>query len=250
MLILILLGSGIWLGNRPYMRVSTVRVQGADELFAEIARAAMRGTYFGLIPRDSIFFVPEHAIRMNILTAHSEVAAVSISRDGLTGITIAPSVRVPAARWCGLSKTPEAVPEYCYFFDASGFIFASADTAPSTSPLHPFTIYGKLAGDTEEPLRATLADAHLLPAIFDFARQLSVLGGTVTSITIRGDEVDCGLASGTRITYVRGEEEQAFAALTSAKNNLNLSDGSIDYADLRFEGKVYVKRKGAGGSEQ
>jgi hypothetical protein len=43
--------------------------------------------------------------------------------------------------------------------------------------------------------------------------------------------------------YVLGSEQEAFTALVSAKDSLSLSDGSVDYVDLRFSGKVYVKRK-------
>jgi hypothetical protein len=92
-------------------------------------------------------------------------------------------------------------------------------------------------------MRATIAHAEKLSAAFDFARQLASLGSPVSSIVFRDDEVDEYLASGTRITYVLGYEQNAFTALKSARANLNLSDGSLLYVDLRFDGKVYLKRK-------
>ena len=96
-----------------------------------------------------------------------------------------------------------------------------------------------------EPLRATIADANALPAAFDLARQIGTFGSRVSDIVIRGDEADDLLASGTRVTYVLGTEQDAFTALTSAKSNLNLADGSLEYVDLRFPGKVYLKKKGS-----
>ena len=62
-------------------------------------------------------------------------------------------------------------------------------------------------------------------------------------IVLRGDEVNDYLESGTRVTYVLGNEENAFTALASSKDTLNFSDGSLEYVDLRFDGKVYLKRK-------
>ncbi|MDO8566972.1 MAG: hypothetical protein Q7R58_02365, partial [bacterium] len=62
-------------------------------------------------------------------------------------------------------------------------------------------------------------------------------------IVIHDGEVDNNLASGTRITYVLGREQDAFTALVSARENFNLADGSVDYVDLRFDGKVYLKKK-------
>ena len=51
------------------------------------------------------------------------------------------------------------------------------------------------------------------------------------------------LVLGTRVTYVLGDEQNAFTALTSARDDLNLADGSLEYVDLRFDGKVYLKKK-------
>lgn len=243
----------VWGANHPSVRIAEIR--GVEESrFLEVAEREIAGSYLGLIPRNSIFFFPERTIRARILAESPEIAAVSIARSTFTSIKIQVSKRAPIARWCGLSKTPEPVDEYCYFFDASGFIYAAEDpvrdavsngagVATTTPPLHAFSIYGKLAGNTEEPLRATLEDAKHIPPALDFARELPRLGGKVETITFRGDEVDVLLQSGTRLTYVRGEEEKAFAALVSSKENIDLSDGSLEYVDLRFDGKVYLKRK-------
>lgn len=213
---------------------------GADQSLADIASRALQGNYFGIIPRDSIFFFPAERIRADIVAAHPDIAAVSIFRNGLTGISIKANARVPVARWCGLAPTI-GVEEYCNIFDASGFIFAAAAT--STQTLNPFVLYAPLEGDGLEPIRATLASAEKLPAAFDFARQISAFGSPVTQVVIRDDEVDDYLGSGTRITYVLGDEQNAFTALISSREHLNLADGSIDYVDLRFAGETYVKRE-------
>lgn len=241
------------------LRQSTVRIShvqvfgppageaGADQSLADIARRAMHGYYLGVIPRDSIFFFPASRIRAGIVAEYPEIAAVSIFRNGLTSISVKANARVPVARWCGLAPTAD-VEEYCYVFDASGFIFAAAAT--STQTLNPFILYAPLDGGGLEPmptgrqaLRATLAHAERLPSAFDFARQISTFGSQVTRVIIRGDEVDDYLGSGTRITYVLGSEQDAFTALVSSREHLNLADGSIEYVDLRFAGETYVKRK-------
>ena len=40
-----------------------------------------------------------------------------------------------------------------------------------------------------------------------------------------------------------GQEEEAYTALTSARANINLVSGALDYVDLRFPGKVYTKKR-------
>lgn len=241
----LLVGGVIYELHQPALRISKVTIYGADQSLSSFAFDAMRGSYLGIIPRDSTFFFPASAIRANILAAHSDIAAVSIFRDGFTGLSIKPSERVGIARWCGLQPTPaggfHGSDEYCYVFDANGYIFAAATS--SIPVINSFALYDPLSGNTEEPLGATLASEAQLPGTFDMARQLAALGGAVERIVIRGDEADQLLKSGTRITYLLGDEQNAYTALVSAKENMDLADGSIDYIDLRFPGKMYLKKK-------
>lgn len=250
-LFLLLLAAALYGLRQSAVRISHVEVFGppslgssggasADASLATYATDAMQGWYLGIVPRDSIFFFPEDRIRADILAARGDIAAISIFRSGFTGLSIKVDSRAPIARWCGLSPTPD-VEAYCYVFDASGVIFAAAATTSET--VNVFALYAPLVGDTLEPLHASIANAEELPATFDFARQLATLGSLVTHIVILGGEVSDYLTSGTRITYVLGNEQNAFTALVSARENMNLADGSIDYVDLRFDGKVYLKRK-------
>lgn len=242
LLLVLLIGAGIYGLWQPSVRVTTIQVFGADQSLAQGATEVLAGTYLGIVPRDSIFFIPERAIRARIHAEHREIAALSIFREGFDGLSIRVTPRVPIAQWCGLAPT-EGVEAYCYVFDANGLVYAAA--SPSDKVLNPAILYAPLAGDGLEPLDALLADRERLPSVFDFARQLGTFASSTkaTAIIIRGDEVDTLLASGTRVTYVLGNEQNAFTALTSSKENFSLADGSIDYVDLRFEGKVYLKRK-------
>ncbi len=268
---LLIIGGVLYVLQQNELRITRVQIFGADQSLSDIALAAMQGTYLGVIPRDSTFFFPASRIRTDIIALHPDIAAVSIFRSGLTGLSIRINDRAPIALWCGLTPTfiastteAHGSSEYCYVFDASGFIFAAQAT--STDTINNFKLYAPLApletpaqartgvsdtlsltgrvGDIQEPLRATIAHADQLPATFDLARQLATFGSPVVSIIVRGDEVDDMLGSGTRVTYVLGNEKNAFTALMSARQNMNLADGSIEYVDLRFDGKVYLKKNG------
>lgn len=250
-LLVVVLGAFIYGLQQSSVRISHIVMYGADQSLADIAATAMRGSYLGIVPRDSVFFVPESRIRDAIMAADPRIAAVSIFRDGLSELSIKIDYRVPIARWCGAtppsivaSSTEPQSPPGCDIFDANGFVYASTSVE---KPLNDFVLYESLAsaeGQTLiDPVGATLPHAEELPSVFDFARQLASFGSPVTSVVLRGDEVDDYLVSGTRVTYVLGNEENAFTALASARADLNLADGSIDYVDLRFPGKVYLKRK-------
>jgi hypothetical protein len=135
----------------------------------------------------------------------------------------------------------------CYVFDASGFVYATSSSDSISSPqaaqsVNSFIVYESPANENET-IGSTLPNAEKLPAAFDFARQLGTLGSTVIRVILHDGEVDDYLASGTRITYVLGNEQNAFTALVSGRENFNLADGSIAYVDLRFDGKVYLKKK-------
>ncbi len=247
-LLLLLLGAMLYGLRQPSVRISHTQISGTDVNLAHYVTEAMEGMYFWLVPRNSFFFVPERRIRSAILADYPGFAAVSIVRTSLTSMSITVTERTAVARWCGarsdlahdLAQSPD-IEEQCYAFDPNGFIFEIATT--STQTLNSFSLYAPIAGNVQEPLRATLADADKLPATFDFARRVGAFGSPVTTIVIRNDEVDDYLSSGTRITYVLGHEQNAITALVSAGGNLNLSDGSLEYVDLRFDGKVYLKKK-------
>ncbi len=271
-LALIILGAvvyGLW---QPGVRISRIEVTNADASLVAMAEAAMRGTYFGIIPRNSIFFFPAPLIHKSILSAHTGIAAISLSRNGFTGLSIKANHRVPIAQWCGSSSTstsPSISPRYeiiptvsghCYLFDASGFVYATATEAKgisagagqsgSNTPLTPFVLYSSLEVEDPSFIGATLKDANRLPAVFDFARQLGALRSPVSTVVIRADEVDfflagspSSVATGPRITFLLGDEQNAFTALVSAKDKLNLSDTTLQYVDLRFPGKIYLKRQ-------
>lgn len=238
--VLIILIVSVFVGVRQSaVRINHIDVYGGDASIAAIASSTMQGYYLGLIPRDSIFFFPESQIRLAVIKVHPGVAAISFFRNGFKGLSIKINERVAIGTWCGLQPT-EGVDPYCYVFDSSGFVFAAA--ASSTETINHFLLYDPLEGNTEEPLGATLAHTDALPHTFDFARQLGTFGSPVAYIVIKDDEVSQYMKSGTRVTYVIGNEENAYTALVSSKENLNLADGSVEYVDLRFDGKVYLKK--------
>lgn len=246
---LLLVGALIYLLNQPLLRISHIGQAGSLAPLEQIAQSAMQGSYLGLIPRDSTLFYPGSHIRAEILAAYPSIAAVSIAHDGLTGLSIRVDDRVPIASWCGAAPTARDLAtssastsdESCTFFDAEGVLYA---TTTLDAPINTFRFYEPVASGVTT-LKAPLPNASTFPAAFDFARRLATFGSPVTAVVYRDGEVDDYLLSGTRVTYVLGNEENAFTALTSAKGDLNLGDGSLEYVDLRFDGKVYLKPKDA-----
>ncbi|HQU07930.1 MAG: hypothetical protein B7X04_03050 [Parcubacteria group bacterium 21-54-25] len=259
----ILVVIGLW---QPSVRIEHIAITSGDTGLVPSVQQALTGTYAGIVPRNSIFFFSAASVRDAVLAADPTIAAVSVTRTGLNAIAVTPDSRTPLARWCGVAQTEmptdtllqDIAPSTtgsCYLFDSTGFLYAStpAPSIASTSvtfasttasvqneaPLVPFPIYAPLIASSSPPLLQTIANANKLPALFDFARQLRTFGTQVVAAVIRGDEVDLFLTSGTRITYVLGNEQGAYALLAAVKDKITLSDGSLIYVDLRFPDKVY-----------
>src|SRR3989344_1776407 len=77
-LLLLLLTVIIYGLQQNAIRVSSINVNDSDSLLSAYAEDAIKGNYFGIIPRNSVFFFPEERIRADILATHSDIAAVSI----------------------------------------------------------------------------------------------------------------------------------------------------------------------------
>jgi len=226
----------LWL---PMFRMHEVVASGPHaEDVRSIALGRLQGTHLFIVPRNSLFFIPEREIRAHVLDAFPDVEAVSISADGLNTLTLTSAPRAEAFVWCG--PAPELSDGTCYEANAQGLIFAEA--ASSTASLK---VYSSLVGSTgDSPLRAHIAYASRIPDALRFVKAMQQLNAGVTSLAIRDDEADLYTAAGTRITYVLGREEQAAGIAASIFPQLNLNNGSILYVDLRFDGKGYFRRAG------
>jgi hypothetical protein len=249
-LALLLVGSliyGLW---RPAVRIENVEAAGAHaETLPGMARAAISGTYFYLLPRNSIFIVPKEAVRTAILDAYPDVAAVSVSRTGLDSLFVNALPRVSAFTWCG--STYNAGTDSCYEADAEGYLFAPlpipGGASATTTDIADFTLhlYAPLVeADASSPLRAHIKDASRIPDALRFVRAMQSLGAKVTALAMRDDEADVYTTGGTRLTYVLGHEQDAANLAATALPTINVNDGSLQYVDLRFSGKVYYKKKG------
>lgn len=230
----------------PALRISSVVVSGPDaESIKAIAQEHLSGTHLFVVPRNSLFFIPEGKMRKAILAAHPNIVAVSFASNGLQSITVVPVERTPAFLWCGESK--ETARESCYSTDADGLVFAPYMSAtPLASSTLLLKVYVPLEGGAYEPVRAHVGYASMLPHALLLAKTFRALGADSAELVIRNDEADFYTSGGTRITYVLGKEDAAAQLAASVFPKLSLNDGSVEYVDLRFESKVYLRKEPTG----
>ncbi len=251
-LLVVLLGVSVYVLWRPALRVQNISIAGFDASTLEpIVKDTLSGTYAWILPHDSIFFFSALRIRGAVMNAYPDIATVSVSRTGFDSIKIETTERVSAFDWCGSSA--DTAITTCYSTDEEGFIFAQSlagipDDGASTTP-HTLRVYAPLDSaavldSSGTPIHSFVQNPSVIPAALRLERAIVSLGANVSSLQIRNDEADFFLVSGTRITYVLGHEEQAAQLAATAFPQINLNDGSVNYVDLRFDGKVYFKKKG------
>lgn len=247
LIIVLSFGGAVYAVWQEPVRIKDVSVTGEHaEGMRELALAELAGTYAFVIPRNSIFFYPEQRMREAILAAYPHVAAVSVSRTSFDAITLNPIPRIPAFIWCGPSLMEANQDGRCYETDAEGLVFAETapDTLASSTAIRIYAPLDASIDASSTPLRAHVHDAHRVPDALRFVKAMQSLKVPIRSIELRGDEADLYVPGGTRITYVLGKEEEAAALAAAAFPTLTLTDGSIDYVDLRFGKRVYLKRVG------
>lgn len=230
---------------QPFLRVHTVQADGpGSEEIPAFVKKELAGTTYGIIPRDSIFFLSQDTLRDSLLRAFPSIQAVSLKPAGLTTLTVTTIGRATAFWWCGESH---AVPGACFETDPEGKLFALVPADQLSASSSVLILYSALnEGSTSEPLGATVAHAERLPALLQFVKALKGLTANVVRVELRADEADLYTPRDTRITYVLGREEQAAALAATAFPSLALNDGSLLYVDLRFDSKVFFKKKTEG----
>lgn len=236
---------GVW---RPEVRITGVEANEVpDALHAQaIVTAELQGTYSGILPKNSIFFYPEEKIISELLNAFPSLERVVISRNSFTTLNVEGVRRQTAVYWCGETTAPLTVETTsCFEADAHGFIFSPV--AGSTSEAYDPSIVRVYTSVEREdidafPLRSTITKAEHLVHLQTFVVGLKELGIPVLASFLRGDEADIYVTPKTRLRYVLGKEVEALTSAKAAFADLPLLNGSIEYVDVRFPGKLYVKR--------
>lgn len=218
--------------HRPEVTITDISVSGDSALSAnaveDVARAALAGSYFALVPRANSLVFPKDALVAAIAHAFPELAEVSVSRTGLTGLTIALTERAALARWCAESE--------CYFMDKHGFVFARA--AGNAASLIDF--YGVLSGDPVGQI--------YLSDFAEFKSFIEEVSSTVRrspeSVTVdENGDASLMFREGGVLKFVRSADREAtLANIVSVFSSPGFGKGkTLDYADFRFGDKVYVK---------
>lgn len=123
--------TGILFLRSSFIQVQKVSVKGTtivpEKAIEASALSALSGSYFNVIPHSSIFFVSKRRIREALSKEYAEINNFTISRSGLSKITISLKERTPVAIVCSGFRE-EGDENDCFVSDSSGYVFSSAST--------------------------------------------------------------------------------------------------------------------------
>lgn len=238
----------IFLFREPSLRVSAIEVAGAEAVSEEAIRGAVReslaGSYFGLVPKESIIFYPERAIERELERRFLRLSRVEVSTRNLRTIRIGVAERRPAHLWCGSVR--EVVTTECFFLDETGYAFDRSATFSGSALTR---LYGELEGAGETALGKRFLPEAEFAELNLFVKAVEALGLSPVSLVKKGGgDYDLHLKDGGKLVFaLKDGAEKAASNLESAlgvdplKNDMAAKRDRLEYIDLRFGNKVFFK---------
>lgn len=249
----VLAGIGAWVSFQPAMRIAEVRVEGNKVVSAPVIRedilTVLDGTYLGIFNKAHAFTYPRREIQRTILAHFPRVREISVHRDSLTALVVSVSERAPAGLWCENFRQPAQFnsADKCFFFDASGFLYAPA-------PYFTGHVYFTMFSAREDSPLVRLGEYVLPPKLFARVQKLrealTALGlePVLLRVEPHGDfafllpnAVELRFNQEQDFSAVVHNLVSAFGADSLSKQDLTVASSSIAYVDLRFGNKIFVK---------
>ncbi len=244
--ILFLIAGIIGIFHIPALRIKSVKVAGVETIpenaLESLIKDNLAGSYFFLIPKDSIFFYPKRSIEGTVTDTYPEIKDVGVSLSNLTTLSSSVSERHQIGVWCKEEIT-------CYFLDDTGYLF---ENAPQISGNVYFTYRGDLvSGTSTDALKGSFLDEATFKKLNTFIQALKDLH-VFTPIAFTKTAQGEGVISTEEGVDIRINTVSDISAtlenLTSALGSSSLQDpktrASLEYIDLRFSNKIYYKLKG------
>ncbi|MEI8339116.1 MAG: FtsQ-type POTRA domain-containing protein [bacterium] len=234
------------ISNLSTFRIAEYEINGLEGVNAQAvqidAKTPLIGTYFWFWPRDCYFYLSTTAVEDNLLALIPRIQKVNVSRSGFKTLQINIVERKPSGLWCANKDTDK-----CYFLDNEGLVF---DRAPALSG-QLFVKYLGLLDSSIEPLGQRYLTKESFSTLTDFMSWVLASGVSVGNVTIDADGFyRLHLPGGGEIFVSdRQDVDRTFRNLqTLLKEKGLLSktvsfDTNLDYIDLRFGEKVYIKKK-------
>ncbi len=224
------------LSHYDRLEVSDIRIDGAQTLdtnaLVSSARSVLFDDGFSLFSRANIFLYSASDVIAHLVNTFPRIEEISVRKESMLSQAVIISIheRVPMHTWCDTM---------CYYLDANGLIFDRAETRAG------YIFYGGLLpGD---PIGQQLLSGRL-ERVMNMLTELARIGFAPVSITIENEsDYTVSLSAGyaLKLGFDLGTEA-IIQDLQLLRTSQALSDsGAIEYLDMRFGNRIYIKKKGA-----
>lgn len=232
-----------YLSRAEFVRVEKVEVQGnkiiKTETIEKIVESQRQTPYLWFFSRDNFAFFSRADTERDIYRQFATVGTVDVSFIGFKTISVHLTEHEPKYLWCDTAARIN-----CYFMSPTGFIFMeSADFSKEIL----FTFYGMINGDS--PIGKIYMPFSKFIALNDFIKSLKLLGLSPVGLNARTEEdFQLYLATGGSILFSDKDDLlMTFENLETviAEQTLKQKDflSKLDYVDVRFSSKVFIKTK-------
>lgn len=244
-----------WLSKMPSIQIENIEVSGnstisKDEIIGLI-RKETSAKYFKLFSKNSVFLYPKESIEAKLEDNFKKIETVSIKSKGLKTIIVSMVERKPDSLWCFSGSENGTIRKNnnsgkCYFLDKEGVVFSEAPDFSGSAFLR---YYGLLDG-ADNPIGQNYLFGGKFKEVSEFINSLEVLEMRVASFRAEsGSDYEIILKNGIKIIL---DDKQPFDKtlenIQSILGEIDLkkdystgSPSKINYVDLRFGNKVYLK---------
>lgn len=240
LLVSVFLGARTFL-NLDFLAINSIRIVGAEKNSADevksIVVSELSGKWFGIIPKNNFLFMGKSEIANAIRQAFPNVANVKTTLASVGSLAILIEERVPYAKWCEILVSNGD----CLMIDDNGFAFEKTvrSVSASTTALTIFTL-------AKPRYSADIFEKEKFVKLRQFIDLFKSSGFEIVSVTEKDTDYFIKLDDSSEVR-VKSEDvpDDITRKLFSIKTDLQKEGkvGSVEYIDLRYGNKVYVKNR-------
>ncbi len=235
--------SFVFITRADFLKVKNVDVTGNEIVnkasIQEIAEQELGAKRFWFFPKNNFLLFPRKLIENKIRNQFTTVADVSVSFEGISKLLVNVVEYKPTYLWCDSSESKK-----CYFMDNHGYIFTQS-AGFSSGVL--FTYYGNI--DATDPIGKTYLPEDKFKELNAFVDSLKLLKMTPIGLnSLSTDDYEILLSGGGKVIFSSREPFlttfENLETVVTEQNKIH-SDflANLDYVDVRFTSKVFVKMK-------
>ena len=235
----------------PVLRVNKIEIKSEKEPvyyenneIIKIAEEKLKNKIFGIIPKNTIILAPINGIKNAVLDIFPEIKQINISRNLSDFSNIGLIVNIEERRsigiWCKAenrtSTSTEKIINECFQIDKDGVIYRKSLLVKSDSVLNIYSLRNQSA-----VIRDLVVPLEIINFILEAKEKTPVLMSDFDFISIEDLRGTTSLGWQVYFNPAYSIDSQIKALETILDEQIKGDYKSLEYIDLRIEGRVYYK---------